>query len=276
MANRRLGSTSGYGCRAFTLYELLLVVLIIALLAIIPSPRQNFSDPERFLIFQSRNELRELADAVGTYQSTHGPIAKQISNGEIPLGLLTTPLSYLAHPAVDPFKTQTMRECPKVFGFDFPARMTVADHPVWFVTITTAFIIVLGLLEKPAQAMRLKKWPLAIRVSLVTAMAIALSFCLTAAALTPSDGGIIQNRPPKQWKGKYSGFYCIADAKGRFVVQGIGPDLRRDFTSSSAELSENPTTETVELRFCPYTYDPTNGSISNGDMFVTRWDAVEK
>ncbi|MBI1784625.1 hypothetical protein HYR69_05725 [Candidatus Sumerlaeota bacterium] len=75
---------------------------------------------------------------------------------------------------------------------------------------------------------------------------------------------------PSEWRGKYYGFHYYSDGQSGLVIQAVGPNQRRDLEDLSVvPLGEAQEAERKQF-LASYTYDPTNGVVSNGDIFLVR------
>lgn len=97
------------GTKAFTLIELLIVVLIIAILAAIAIP--NFMEFQtRAKVSRVKNDMRSLATALEAYCVDEGtypsPWWDWDSNSYLYESCITTPIAYITTIPYDPFKTQ--------------------------------------------------------------------------------------------------------------------------------------------------------------------------
>lgn len=91
--------------RAFTLGELVIVVVIIAVLAAIAIP--NFMEGGSCSpgpVSKSQNDLRDIQIALETYQADHRCYPVANAAGEIEQRFLTSPIAYLAEMPIDRFR----------------------------------------------------------------------------------------------------------------------------------------------------------------------------
>jgi prepilin-type N-terminal cleavage/methylation domain-containing protein len=259
--------------RGFTLLELLIVVAIIVILQTIPSPRNMPALGERVLASRSQSDLREMGLALRTYELANGPLPRQLEPAGFPYALLTTPVAYLRDaPVADPFKVRGVREFPRLFGYPFPLKQVVADHPWMYLLSFASVMTVIVLIECAARRFQGRRpllpggWQL-----LAFAFTAGLLALVVMRLALPADFELFTSEPPEQWRGKYSGYTYFADGSGRTVLQGIGPDLVADLASAEAVFADGATTESIQSALAPFSYDPTNGTVSPGDILRLVW-----
>lgn len=57
-----------------------------------------------------------------------------------------------------------------------------------------------------------------------------------------------------------------------WLLVSLGPDLKKDLTADKAkEVLSQLNSQNRSTLLAPYRYDPTNGSISSGDIILDRW-----
>jgi hypothetical protein len=77
--------------------------------------------------------------------------------------------------------------------------------------------------------------------------------------------GEYRRRPPDQLAGKYLGFNYYTDGRSGWILQAVGVDEKRNLLEFNEKMLKfEPESNSI---LAPYTYDPSNGIVSAGDIF---------
>jgi len=259
----KTGRKRNFFCRPPSLMEWTMITAVIAILAILFMPSFSPANQPRSKTSSVKSDQRTLASALEGYYVDHDAYPPAIrQNGDLVLGHhLTTPVPYLTEPVYDKFK---LNHYPNIVSL------------VWY---EWGFIIVLGFILMVIISMVLytknpDKWELgdAIR-NIFLPGCVVLGFLIVL--LFQNDETLVQNyndwgyyKIRSEWRGKDLGFRYYSDQNG-WILISLGPDGDYDidpekyYHSSIAQPS-------FELLCIAGTYDPTNGTVSSGDVFRVK------
>jgi prepilin-type N-terminal cleavage/methylation domain-containing protein len=243
--------------KGFTLIELLIVVAIIAILAAIAVP--NFLEAQvRAKVARAKSDQRSMATAIESYFVDHGtyPVNSNGPAGNSALNAnnfrmlvpLSTPIAYISNALLpDPFPS---RYAPEGSGGDIYGYVSAID--------TTAEAVIYDILRDGD----LSSGDASVFGAAAQAAAASMGAPDPVGALNPSEadqlfslGWAVGSQGPDR-----------VNRRNEIVIAAGGdpssPGLTLGAASFVIELKEWAQT-------APVIYDPTNGTISNGDIIRT-------
>jgi hypothetical protein len=225
--------------------------------------------PGRARISRVRSDLRSIAIALDAYRLDHQVFPPALEGDELPWPLLTTPVAYLSASFDDREKTTVV-----IQGLPAVWRNVIHHFPTVLLAVLTVSVLVFLLIRY----LRLAAQGRASGLAGLAIIALLLAVSLLA---VPTDTGPLwglgtYTAPSHAFDGQYKSFTYGTDRRS-FLLQGIGPDLRRDVT----DLRHAPWP--VSGEYSPIwdfmiinAYDPTNGARSAGDIFRLGGDASDR
>ncbi|MEN6626968.1 MAG: hypothetical protein ABFD69_12155 [Candidatus Sumerlaeia bacterium] len=217
---------------AFSLFELITVVLIITVLSAVTA-RRAFEDHRRDEPDHAREELKAIASALDAYRQAHGVYPSNLKDVQ------------LDGPDRNLFRIWVPTE-------------SVLSYP-WLLSV--ACILFIGVIAFDIgyqfKTKSKRRWLLIPGyIGVVSLSVIMVNWSQPAG----SYRGRAEHEMPSDFAYRYR-----TDGKTGFVLQAAGVNEKRDLEDLGKTPLANP--DAANQFLLPYTYDPTNGIGSAGDIF---------
>ncbi|MEN6626967.1 MAG: type II secretion system protein [Candidatus Sumerlaeia bacterium] len=232
----------------FTLVELVYVVSLILILASAPCPGL-FEAPQRARVSHVLNDLRSVAIALEAYESERGAYPPRLE-------AVSRSAAIIDRQKTDTFVPWTLAD-RSLFILFKPNRIRM-PWPAW---TGIALLVVFAVIDAARRFSKRtpKRWPMAG----LHAAAILFAVAFASWLLNWQTGlGYYRRRELAATPAPEYGYWT----DGRhYVLQGVGVNEKPDL----ADLSRVPmASRDAALRFlAAYSYDPTNGTATPGDIF---------
>jgi len=243
--------------RPLSLIEWTLIACIIAILAILFMPSLSFGNQPRSKVSRVMSDQRTMATALEAYYVDHNAYPPYIrEGGDYILGHhLTSPTNYLKEDMLDGFK---FREYSNIFELVWAKFGSVIFIGILVIISVSVFLYI----AKPDY------WNFEKLLPNIIAPGIVI-LCLIIALFHNTDDNFIGYKQIlPEWRGKYLGFRYYSDPNG-WILISPGPD--RDYDIDPVKYYDSSIAQpSFELLCIAGTYDPTNGTVSSGDVFRVK------
>lgn len=243
--------------KGLTFFEFLIIGSLIALIVLVFYPNNFIGIDRRSRVSGVKSDQRSLATGLEAYyvdQNTYPPYIHE--GGEFIMGgHLTTPVGYLTGLFVDRFK---YKEYNNIF------HLLWGEYGALVIFSLTGMIFLAYVLHSK----RPDIWDDKKIISHIFKPGIILIILFIFFSVMKRENFDGYNKIKPEWKDKDRGFRYYTDGNG-WIVISVGPDGDYDFDPVKY-YNSSIIQPSYELLCIAVTYDPTNGTISNGDVYRVK------
>lgn len=227
----------------------LCILLIFTCTYGLPLTRQS-EFRERSLVSKTKADLRSISNALEAYKLDHKNYPSSAFDESLP-AQLTTPMAYLQSLPNDHFKIQNQISNTKSVLID------KGEIVIVFISL-----VLLGIFFYVLKSTD-EEWGFFLIVKSILCLFLIAISCLSTISRIFNDPQLRITFKPKAYSHQQ---YHYATNGEAYIIQSIGLDRVRTLEPLSPLLITNPSINELEKQVFPYTYDPTNGTISVGDV----------
>lgn len=210
----------------------------------------------RSQVSRVKNDMRSIATVIESYQVDNRAYPRPEADGLLPDARFTMPIAYMTSPWEDPFKTER-----RYYAKSYPLYLLSSGGWVLVALQLGAIFIILVCLCFRYNENLLK---ITIQLGVTSALTLAVIWLWAHVSGDYYEGSFMVHFPNRENRNKSKSYYYYTDSSTGWILQSVGPNFVRDLT----DLSTAPLVASGSVdELIPYTYDPTNGTISGGDVF---------
>ncbi len=224
-------------------------------------------------VSRCKSNMRSLATVLEAYHIDNGSYPPSVGEqDELPITLLTSPIAYVIE-ADDEIDEKLYFDYLKKYRIVHRTnwvRYGIVNYGDWIFFLSVSLLVVMIFILKNTEN---KRYQIMLEL-IMYVLVVFIFFALSAGwGLIDEYKSVKVYQEPESWKSDYLFYHYATDGSTWWVIQSVGPNGVRELENLSEHtklFSSIAEQGCIPDELLPYTYDPTNGAISAGDIWRVK------